>query len=137
MLHLQMSREDHLLLQVPDDIAEMLRQTTEQVTVTYGPIPDDGGVRSMEVTIGSRTLPAKLMRLPTAMETHKSLDGSTFFKTGQMGEVVVADHAASRLPAGTELASGITPPTADIRRRKWRSGPDRDAKEVEQVALEI
>ena len=87
--------------------------------------------------MGERTLPARLMGLPTVVETHKSVDGATYFKSGIVSEVLVAEHDGAALPAGSELADGLTAPTAGIRKRKWGVRTARDKDEVMQVALDL
>ena len=149
--------EDNILLTVPEDVAEVLRRAAEgEVSVEF----DDGAravprshrpsshgygraraefdvKRSATLRVGEHTLPARLMGLPTVVETHKSVDGATYFKSGIVSEVLVAEHDGAALPAGSELADGLTAPTAGIRKRKWGARSARDKEKVMQVALDL
>ena len=80
-------------------------------------------------------MPAELVSLPTVVETHKSLDGITFYKTGLATNMVVVGEPSPQ--SGAERRDGITPPACNIKRRKWRRRPPRQMKEVEQVAMEL
>jgi len=131
------SREELMLLNVPDDVGVRLRKF----------LAGDEGVRlevafapngNPEVYVDGMPLHASLTSLPTVVEVHKSIDGSTFFKAGEIGRVLVTQPlVAAASPAAAELPDGLTPPAVDIRRRKWRKRPARDPAEVEHVAVEL
>lgn len=60
------------------------------------------------------------VNLPCVTETHKTLDRSTYYKTGNVGQMIVFDTDRSRLPKpGSEWASGITPPAKDVVKRRF------------------
>ena len=124
--------EEHFLLQVPDHIAARLQALIQQqaenapgdVAVTF----DEGGPdkpQSATLRVDGTDLPARLCKLPTIVETHKSLDGETYYKTGQVGQMLVVDDEEAALPTDLELRDGLAPPTANIRKRKWRKRPPR------------
>lgn len=129
--------EDLMLLNVPDDVGVRLRKF----------LAGDEGVRlevafapngNPEVYVDGMPLQASLTSLPTVVEVHKSIDGSSFFKAGEIGRVLVTQPlVAAASPAAAELPDGLTPPAVDIRRRKWRKRPARDPAEVEHVAVEL
>ena len=131
------SSEELMLLNVPDDVGARHRKF----------LAGDDGVRlevafepngNPEVYVDGMPLYASLASLPTVVEVHKSIDGSTFFKAGEIGRVLVTQPlAAAASPAAAELPDGLTPPAVDIRRRKWRKRPARDPAEVEHVAVEL
>ena len=131
------SSEELMLLNVPDDVGARLRKF----------LAGDDGVRlevafepngNPEVYVDGMPLYASLASLPTVVEVHKSIDGSTFFKAGEIGRVLVTQPlTAAASPAAAELPDGLTPPAVDIRRRKWRKRPARDPAEVEHVAVEL
>ena len=75
--------------------------------------------------------------LPTVVETHKSIDGVTYFKAGEIGRVLVVQEGSHAEELPKELSDGLTPAMADVRRRRWRKRPARDPAEVEQVAVEL
>ena len=127
-----------MLLTVPDDVARRLHAWLAGETNDMLVEAKLGGERGRTaLRIDGKVLHAKIATLPTVIETHKSLDGVTFFKTGEVNQVMVArDTASDELPSAT-LADGLTPPLVDVQKRKWRKRPAREPAEVEQVAVEL
>ena len=101
-------------MQMPDDIAELVRGSAE-MRISF-----EAGNRAT-LHVDGRSFPARLMRLPTVVETQKSLEGTTYYKTGAVGEVLLVDHDEALLPAAAdapaEQSDGLTAPMADVRRR--------------------
>ena len=144
--------ESHTLLDVPADVADQLHAwlaggATADVRLA---IADDKNAATL--TVNDHALPAAFTSLPTVVETHASLDGVTFFKSGNVGKVLVARHSIddlSELGVGDgnltgsftdlmpERADGLTRPTVNIRKKIWRQRPTHSPKEVEQVAVEL
>ena len=139
------TQEDHFVVQVPDDVAERLRAAIRgeseapEMGVVFGPEPASGDSRTATFRFGGEELPARLAQLPTTCETHKSLDGVTFYKTGTLGPALVVEHKSNEaaLPAAAELVDGLAPPAANIRQRRFRKRPARTKREVLQVELEL
>ena len=138
-------QEDHFVVQVPDDVAERLRaairgeSAAPDMGVVFGPEPSSGDARTATFRFDGEELPARLAQLPTTCETHKSLDGVTFYKTGTLGPALVVEHKSNEaaLPAAAELVDGLAPPAANIRQRRFRKRPARTKREVLQVELEL
>ena len=144
--------ESHTLLDVPDDVAEQLHAwlaggANADVRLA---VEEDKNVATLKVN--GHSLSAAFTTLPTVVETHASLDGVTFYKSGEVGKMLVARHSPDDLPrvvtgevpsapADAELMpeqpDGLTAPTANIRKKMWRKRPPRDPKDVEQVAIEL
>ena len=139
------TQEDHFVVQVPDDVAERLRAAIRgesdapDMGVVFGSEPASGDARTATFRFGGEELPARLAQLPTTVETHKSLDGVTFYKTGTLGPALVVEHKSNEaaLPAAAELVDGLAPPAANIRQRRFRKRPARTKREVLQVELEL
>ena len=139
------TQEDHFVVQVPDDVAERLRAAIRgesdapDMGVVFGPEPASGDARTATFRFDGEELPARLAQLPTTCETHKSLDGVTFYKTGTLGPALVVEHKSNEaaLPAAAELVDGLAPPAANIRQRRFRKRPARTKREVLQVELEL
>ena len=139
------TQEDHFVVQVPDDVAERLRaairgeSAAPDMGVVFGPEPSSGDARTATFRFDGEELPARLAQLPTTCETHKSLDGVTFYKTGTLGPALVVEHKSNEaaLPAAAELVDGLAPPAANIRQRRFRKRPARTKREVLQVELEL
>ena len=136
--------EEHFLLQVPNHIAARLSALLQQgenapadVQVTFSEAVEDTP-QGATMRVDGVELPARLCKLPTIVESHKSFDGgSTYYKTGQVGQMLVVESDEAALPTEVELPNGLAPPTANIRKRKWRKRPPRDEKALEQVQLEL
>uniref|UniRef100_A0A7S3M8N5 TAFII55 protein conserved region domain-containing protein n=1 Tax=Spumella elongata TaxID=89044 RepID=A0A7S3M8N5_9STRA len=79
--------------------------------------------------MNGKEYPALLMNLPTIVETHKTFDNKIFLKSGDIGQVLqVFETAAERdvmrgqickTINGDYMPSGLTPPTADIVKRRF------------------
>ena len=135
--------EEHFLLQVPNHIAARLNALLQQgqsesgaVQVTFSEAVE-GKPQAATMRVDGMELPARLCQLPTIVESHKSLNGGELYhKTGQVGQMLVCDSDEAALPTEVELPNGLAPPTANIRKRKWRKRPPPDEKrrkDLEQV----
>lgn len=87
-----------MLLDVPPDVGQILHawlagSGDADVQVTFDP---DG--RTAKVKVNEIELPASFAGLPTVVETHKSVDDINFFKTGEVGQVLIARHQEAELP---------------------------------------
>lgn len=135
--------ESHILLQLPYEVAALVEASpSPSMEIRFDQLSDGSalpppGGEMATFSVDDRAFRAKLMSLPTVVETHKSVDGTVYFKTGHVGQVLVVATDEADLPAGTELRDGVTPPCAAIRERKWRRRAARDRKEIEQVIMEL
>lgn len=98
------------------------------------------GSKSGTVRFKTKTLPAKLLSLPTVTESYKCHDNVHLFKTADVRQVLVCGEPAEREVAGTELRHGITPPLKNVRRRRFRKtrrngNLEPDEGEVEKEVL--
>eukprot|EP00967_Tisochrysis_lutea_P112297 scaffold177215_cov27-Tisochrysis_lutea.AAC.6 len=135
-----MGSEYHILLKLPDAVASLIEQSPPPpIEIRFDGLPPGSSElpppcgELARLHVGESSFRAKLMALPTVVESHKSLDRVGYLKCGHVGQVLVVAEREDELPKGTELSDGITPPCAQIRERKWRRRPVRDRKEVEQV----
>ena len=84
----QPSTEELMLFNVDDQLGARLRRFLvgdEDVRLELG----FGADGTADLRIDGAALPASLTALPTVVETHKSIDGTTFFKAGEIGRVLV------------------------------------------------
>ena len=95
-------------------------------------LPDEGMIGDFIFQLDGRRYPAMLVNLPTLVETHKTADQKTFVKSGEIGQMLqVFGSNAEKEAARSKLtklncntnndycASGLTPPTANIVRRRF------------------
>lgn len=75
-----------------------------------------------------------LCDLPCVVETHRTVDNRTYYKSGDVGQLLLVQNEdeneemqANEKPANTTLydtnyniLDGLTPPTKNIRKRKFR-----------------
>jgi|SaaInlV_125m_DNA_1040241.scaffolds.fasta_scaffold02503_7 TATA-binding protein-associated factor Taf7 len=119
--------EEVFAIQVPNDVAarfnHLLRDSPYSpagVQVQFDE-PTKGQPQGARLTLDGETLPARLCRLPTVVEVHKSFDpgSGVFHKANQIGQMLVVDRNPAALPKKVELPHGLSPPTAHIRKHKW------------------
>lgn len=110
--------EKQFVLRVPLEIADKIREQQVQCELEF----KAGGI--VNLSIGGHNLKGQIHSLPCVLETQKSLDGSNFFKSGDIGQIIVVSAEEPTLNPLTTLTSGLTPPTKDIQRRRWRTPPD-------------
>ena len=140
-----MSHETQIVLDLPDEVAELLEaDPPPHMEIRWDPLPDGAPVpppcgETARFCVAGHEFFAKLMSLPTVVESKKSVDpaGEVYYESRKIGQVLVVAKSREELPAGTEQRDGLTPPMAAIRERKWRRRPLHDPKAVEQVALEL
>lgn len=59
------------------------------------------------------------------IETHKTLDDKTFYKSGDVGQIILVtdpddEDEEEEVGSDQETKNGLTPPTFNIRKRKFR-----------------
>lgn len=100
--------EDQILLRVPPRVAEPIRRFINgeaDADVALEPLDDDG---NFLFTVGAETFPAKLVRLPTVAETHKTGDHKTYYKSGDVSRMLFVYEPKGQLEgagAGSSSAS--------------------------------
>eukprot|EP00178_Gracilaria_changii_P009355 TRINITY_DN273_c0_g1_i1.p1 TRINITY_DN273_c0_g1~~TRINITY_DN273_c0_g1_i1.p1 ORF type:complete len:355 (-),score=99.84 TRINITY_DN273_c0_g1_i1:1511-2575(-) len=67
--------------------------------------------RNAVFTIDGKDYPASLLDLPCIVETHKTADKRTFYKSGDLHQVLVVRMPHEPAPKQTYLQNGITPAT--------------------------
>ncbi|CEH19104.1 Transcription initiation factor TFIID, subunit TAF7 [Ceraceosorus bombacis] len=98
--------------------------------------------------IGNTTLPAKLVDLPTILETHKTLDGRQLFKVADISQMLLVggdgdrreeeEDVNDRKGGGADAYvwdSGITPPMRYARKRRFRKRTNK--RVIETVEKEV
>lgn len=92
--------------------------------------------------------------LPCVVETHKTEDNKLYYKLGDIGQVLLVGdemhvegvedepmaieaHASPPFDDAYQLYDGLTPPTKNIRKRKFRKRPKFSKEDLEEARKEI
>ena len=105
--------EEHFILRAPPALAARLRRVLAEDASAGADaaslaleFSEDG--RTGELRIGADTFPAKLLDLPTKVETWKSLDDVNLVKSADIGQIVVVAPPGGALPTEDVSLNGVT-----------------------------
>lgn len=123
--------------QLQSEDADEVMEVQAEDPVTFG---DVFVAQRMVVTLAGEKYPARLVNLPTIVETHKTFDGSTYYKCGDVSQALVVyeseaerarDEARKVEGAAwqTYYPDGLSPPLRDVVARRF-SKARRAAKEM-------
>ncbi|KAK2952374.1 putative transcription initiation factor TFIID subunit 7 [Blattamonas nauphoetae] len=132
--------EKQFILRAPPKVADSIREKIHKCTTGEPGDPFNISFINHDphhahVEIDNQRYPATLVNLPCIIESQKSFDNKTFFKTADISQMLIV-HEQDETPLHVyDRDSGITPPTRKIRRRRWRHRPY-EGKDVKPVATE-
>ncbi|CAN0205634.1 unnamed protein product, partial [Discosporangium mesarthrocarpum] len=118
-----------LILRLPDDLSDRMHNGINKESldgVEFVPVEKDG--RRFTFTMEGDSYPARLVDLPCILETHKTLDRATYFKSGDVGQMLIVyederayqrDEASCAVNPQGYYPDGMTPPTKNIVRRNF------------------
>jgi hypothetical protein len=116
-------QERQFIFRVPLEIADRIRDNQSECNLQFL----EQGLVSLRLGASPEPLLGRIHNLPCIVETQKSLDGTNFFKSGDIGQIIIVEPDQTKQPpASTSLTSGLTPPTTDIVNRRWRPTPPAD-----------
>ena len=102
--------EEVFVLRAPPDLADRLRrilaedaQAAADLELQFG---EDG--RTGTLKVGSDVFPAKLLDLPTKVESWKTLDDMNMVKAEDIGQVIVVAPPGGALPTEDVSVDGVT-----------------------------
>lgn len=92
------------------------------------------------VTFNKKQLPAKLVNLPTVVESNKCYDGVHLFKTADVLQMLVCGDLVNKTGTGHDHPHGLAPPLKNVRKKRFRKtqrnrNVDVDEEEVEKELL--
>eukprot|EP00752_Nemacystus_decipiens_P002334 g2207.t1 len=127
-----------LVLRLPGGLKETMRERVVADASLDGIdfTPDKKGSRRFTFTMDGNKYPARLVDMPCVLESQKTLDKNTFFKSGDIGQMLIVykdesaykkDDGSASMAGPQELyPDGLTPPTKNIVRRRFvKARPDR------------
>ena len=85
--------ESQLILRLPVEPAETLRQYLQSGSTQkdFATIKVENDLRKAEVTIGNWFLPGKIVDLPTIIESMKTIDSKSLYKTADICQILICD----------------------------------------------
>jgi transcription initiation factor TFIID subunit 7 len=108
--------EEQFVLRLPPELAERMRLalSSKNKRETTADAPDAFSVRFLDsrnatFMLDGNQYPARLMDLPCVTETHKYTEKRTFYKSGDIGQVLTVRMPGEPAPVGTMLPDGLTP----------------------------
>ncbi len=104
------------MLRTPPALAERLRRLLAEDTsssAAHGTdlelvFSEDG--RTGHLRVGADTFPAKLLDLPTKVESWKTLDDVNLVKAADIGQIIVVAPPGAALPTENVCLNGVTVP---------------------------
>ena len=105
--------EDHFILRAPPALAARLRRVLAEDASSSADaaslqleFSEDG--RTGQLHIGTDVFPAKLLDLPTKVESWKSLDDVNLVKSADIGQIIVGSPPGGALPSEDVSVNGVT-----------------------------
>jgi len=134
--------EEQMILRVPPKLAErirkMLRQKDSQNLNDSREFPPTEDIeffieddrRSVQFKIGKENHRGNVVDLPCVIESNKTTDNTNFYKTADIGQIVVIEDPEKKgslihYDSEYQSFSGITPPTKNIKRRKFKKATEK------------
>ena len=118
--------EEQYILRLPEPLVERMRfalsSTKRRDAAGEDRKPSTFAVnfhdpRNATFTVDGAAYPASLMDLPCLVETHKTADKRTFYKSGDLHQVLVVRMPDEPSPHTFTLQDGLTPPAKDAATR--------------------
>ncbi|CDR94144.1 TAFII55 protein conserved region containing protein, putative [Babesia bigemina] len=145
------SIDKHCIIRFPPDIAEVIRERSAANEDTGVSIEPTGRYDYREFVVRVRGVPVELMgilvELPCHLEAHKTLDCDMLFKAADVSQMIVVQErkeaevtVEAMRQCMWEWPDGITPPTKNIRKRRFKDLDvynNEEVKEAEREALNL
>ncbi|XP_028397763.1 transcription initiation factor TFIID subunit 7-like [Dendronephthya gigantea] len=145
--------ERSFLLRLPEPQAEMVRKTLHAGFVKdYLSIEFQADNRHSTVRVGKSCLTGKLMDLPSIVESLKTVDKKSFYKTADICQMLVCTDESDEPNVDVEETSeqtshkkdkkfvfnhGVTPPLKNVRKRRFRKTARKKHQECPEVEKEL
>ncbi|SPQ99496.1 unnamed protein product (mitochondrion) [Plasmodiophora brassicae] len=114
--------EQQIVLRLPERLAAEIRKRMEDQTLTTSSIavhPIDER-RVLFCVDGMGEYPGTLVDLPCIIESLKTWDGAAYYKSADICQMLIVREKDEEAEPPLEFPSGLTPPTAHIRERRFR-----------------
>lgn len=117
--------EDQYILRLPQPLVERMRfalssnrrkDAAEDKKVSSFRI-DFKDERNATLTVDGEIYPASLVDLPAIVETHKTADKRTFYKSGDVHQMLIVRMPGESAPPSTASSDGLTPAARNAAKR--------------------
>ncbi|EFA85239.1 transcription initiation factor TFIID subunit [Heterostelium album PN500] len=136
--------EDQLILRLPLNVADRVRRMIKQKHFDAPIDVQFKSDRAMVFKIGDQEFDASLFDLPCILESHKTLDKTTYYKTADIGQMIEVyetpqsdSNNQNEIPSDYKSTSGITPPTKEITKKRHRELSKDKVTEIAKIEEEL
>lgn len=146
--------ESQFILRLPVEPAKQLKEAIQSNSNPKLNIKIENDMRHGEVRVGNWQLNAKVVDLPTIVESLKTIDNKSFYKTADICQMLLCkeeDFATSDEEAPQKAKKkdslkvekkylwphGITPPTKNVRKRRFRKTLKKKYVEAPEIEKEV
>lgn len=151
----QAELESQFILRMPNDPAKNLKDALSSGSNLKDrfAIRLENDVRHGEVRVDHYLLPAKVVDLPTIVESLKTIDGKSFYKTADVSQMLLCKEEEDQITDEDTSQKkkkdpnkvdkkflwphGITPPTKNVRRRRFRKTLKKKYVEAPEIEKEV
>lgn len=149
--------ESQFILKLPEEPAKALRDIVKSGENLKNRlmIQIDDDMRNGQVRLDNWFMHAKIVDLPTVIESLKTIDNKSFYKTADICQMMVCKTEPDQAPTEEETPSknkkkdpnkvekkflyphGITPPTKNARKRRFRKTLKKKCAEAPEIEKEV
>lgn len=149
--------ESQFILKLPEEPAKALREIVKSGENLKNRlmIQIDDDMRNGQVRLDNWFMHAKIVDLPTVIESLKTIDNKSFYKTADICQMMICKNEPDQVPAEEESTSknkkkdpnkvdkkflyphGITPPTKNARKRRFRKTLKKKCAEAPEIEKEV
>lgn len=149
--------ESQFILRLPEEPAKELRELLKSGDSLKNrlTIQIENDMRHGEVRLDHRLMHAKIIDLPTIIESLKTIDNKSFYKTADICQMMICKEEPDQTPSEEESPSrnkkkdpnkvdkkflwphGITPPTKNVRKRRFRKTLKKKYVEAPEIEKEV
>nr|BAN65606.1 TAFII55 protein conserved region containing protein [Babesia bovis] len=142
------SIDKHYIIRFPNDVAETIRSRSEAGEDMGVVIEPTGRYDYREFMVKVRGVPLELIgilvELPCHVEAHKTLDCDLLFKSADISQIMIVQERKQAEITIEEMRQrlwewpdGITPPTKNIRKRRFRNLDVYNNEEIKEAEREV
>ncbi|XP_018331888.1 transcription initiation factor TFIID subunit 7 [Agrilus planipennis] len=149
--------ESQFILRLPPEPARILREAINNNSNLKDrfTIKIENDLRHGEVRVDHWLLPGKVVDLPTVVESLKTIDGKSFYKTADICQIFICKEEDDQTTTDEESPQkskkkdpnkvdkkylwphGITPPTKNVRKRRFRKTLRKKYVEAPEIEKEV